>query len=111
LLRACHLAGGLRLRRRPADENEIAYQARNYPFFLWASGGLFSEFMIHQVDECCWVKDDWPVSARGIGGRSPGTENSGQNFDGYPLPTSGHWAEVLAERARHDEAHPRSRRR
>jgi hypothetical protein len=72
-------------RRQTADHTLASvatgklFRERCYPFFLWASGGLFSEFMIHQVDECCWIKDAWPVSARGVGGPSPSTESCGQN--------------------------------
>ena len=25
--------------------------------------------MIHNIDECCWMKDAWPVEAKAIGGR------------------------------------------
>ena len=31
------------------------------------------DYLIHQIDECCWIKDAWPVSADGIGGRVPGS--------------------------------------
>ena len=34
------------------------------------SSGLFIEMMIHQIDECCWIKDAWPVAAHGVGGRA-----------------------------------------
>ena len=36
---------------------------------MWASGGIFIELMIHQIDECFWIKDAWPVWAHGVGGR------------------------------------------
>ena len=46
------------------------YQIRKFHGFLWASGGCFSDFLIHNIDECCWMKDAWPVSAKGSGGRA-----------------------------------------
>ena len=39
--------------------------------------------MIHQIDECCWLKDSWPIEAHGVGGVMPYSENFGQNFDAY----------------------------
>ncbi len=49
--------------------------------FLWVSGGLFAEMNIHQIDELCWVKNAWPVSAHGIGGRVATSRDCGQNLD------------------------------
>jgi predicted dehydrogenase len=75
--------------KRPADTPELAYQIRRFHSFLWASGGSFSDFLIHNIDECCWMKDDWPVEARGIGGRHYRSDNRGefidQNFDHYTV--------------------------
>ena len=45
------------------------YQIRKFHGFLWASGGCYSDFLIHNIDECCWMKDAWPVKAKGTGGR------------------------------------------
>lgn len=83
LIRAYRMGGGQRLRPRPAEQNEIEYQIRNRMFLLWASAGLLSEYMIHQIDECCWLKDGWPVAAHGVGGRAPNNNSRGQNFDTY----------------------------
>ena len=54
----------------PPNEKELFWQIRNFVHFLWVSGGLFAEMNIHQIDEICWIKDAWPVSAHGIGGRA-----------------------------------------
>jgi predicted dehydrogenase len=85
LIRAYRMAGGRALRPCPPDQNEIAYQIRNRMFFPWASAGLLSEYMIHQIDECCWLKDGWPVAAHGVGGRAPNNDSCGQNFDTYGI--------------------------
>ena len=49
--------------------SELLYQIQRFHGFLWASGGCFSDFYIHNIDECCWMKDAWPVKAKGVGGR------------------------------------------
>jgi predicted dehydrogenase len=41
--------------------------------------------LIHQIDECCWIKDAWPVMALGQGGRVPGSRDCGQNIDTYSM--------------------------
>jgi len=68
--------------KRP-DESELHYQIRNFHAFLWASGGAFSDFLIHNIDECCWMKDAWPVEAKGFGGRHYRQDYVDQNFDSY----------------------------
>lgn len=54
---------------KPADQSEVAFQIRRFHSFLWASGGCFSDFYIHLIDHCCWMKGAWPVEAQAIGGR------------------------------------------
>jgi predicted dehydrogenase len=68
---------------KPADTPEVMYQIRNFHSFLWASGGAYSDFLIHNIDECCWMKDAWPVSAKGFGGRHYRGDYVDQNFDTY----------------------------
>jgi hypothetical protein len=41
------------------------------------------DYLIHQIDECCWIKDTWPVAAEGLGGRVPHSNDAGQNIDAY----------------------------
>jgi hypothetical protein len=41
--------------------------------------------LIHQIDECCWIKDAWPVSVSGMGGREPHSTDHGQNIDIYSM--------------------------
>jgi hypothetical protein len=54
-------------------------------FLLWASSCIFIELMIHQIDECCWIKDGWPVAAHGVGGRGPDSTDCSQNLDTYSI--------------------------
>src|SRR5262249_10908047 len=64
---------------------ELHYQIRNFHSFLWASGGCYSDFLIHNLDECCWMKDGWPVEARASGGRHYRGDKIDQNFDSYSV--------------------------
>jgi predicted dehydrogenase len=65
--------------------SELMYQIKNFHGFLWASGGAYSDFLVHNIDECCWMKDAWPVKAQGSGGRNYRGEYVDQNFDSYSV--------------------------
>jgi predicted dehydrogenase len=71
--------------RKPDDMSELLYQVQEFHAFLWASGGCFSDFYIHNIDECCWMKDSWPVEAKALGGRHYREDNIDQNFDSYSV--------------------------
>ena len=58
-------AASFRSTPKPADISDLAYQIQRFHSFLWASGGCFSDFNIHIIDNCCWMKNAWPVSAAG----------------------------------------------
>jgi predicted dehydrogenase len=73
---------------RPADIPELHYQIQRFHSFLWASGGSYSDFLIHNIDECCWMKDAWPIEAKGSGGRHYRGNNIDQNFDSYSVEYS-----------------------
>ncbi len=86
LLRAYRAAGptgSAFVGKKPDDMSELLYQIRNFHAFLWASGGGYSDFLIHNIDEGCWMKNDWPVEAKGFGGRHYRGDNVDQNFDSY----------------------------
>ena len=68
---------------KPEGEDELLWQIRNFHGFLWAGGGSYSDFLIHNIDECCWMKDAWPVHAKGYGGRHYRLDYVDQNFDTY----------------------------
>ena len=71
--------------RKPPDEKELFWQIRNFVRFYWVSGGLMAEMDIHQIDELCWIKDAWPVSAHGIGGRAANSTDCSQNLDSFSI--------------------------
>ncbi|WP_428305514.1 Gfo/Idh/MocA family protein [Lacipirellula sp.] len=70
---------------KPAERDELEWQVQNFHSFLWASGGLFSDFYIHQIDEVCWMKNKWPVKAQALGGRHYRGDAVDQNFDTYAV--------------------------
>ncbi len=65
--------------------SDLLYQVKQFHGFLWASGGTFSDFYIHQIDECCWMKDAWPIKAQAVGGRHYRGDCVDQNFDNYSV--------------------------
>ncbi|MSU42314.1 MAG: Gfo/Idh/MocA family oxidoreductase [Pedosphaera sp.] len=95
------------------DMEEIRWQIRRFHSFIWASGGLFNDFYIHNIDECCWMKGaamgdpnnsggdplkveetrekfPWPVMAQATGGKHYVKNGQGQpyvdqNFDSYSV--------------------------
>ncbi|MEN6427937.1 MAG: gfo/Idh/MocA family oxidoreductase [Phycisphaerales bacterium] len=85
LIRAYRMDPGARMGPFKGGESELLWQIRRPYFFVWTSSAWFIEMMIHQVDECCWIKDAWPVSAEGLGGREPGSEDCSQNLHTYAI--------------------------
>jgi predicted dehydrogenase len=63
----------------------LIYQIKNFHSFLWASGGAFSDFNIHNIDEICWMKNDFPIEAKATGGRTDRGDYVDQNFDHYSV--------------------------
>ncbi len=71
--------------RPESEKSELAYQIKNFHGFIWASGGAYSDFLIHNIDESCWMKNAWPVKAQASGGRHYRLDNVDQNFDTYSV--------------------------
>jgi predicted dehydrogenase len=70
---------------KPAGISDLMYQIQRFHSFLWASGGCYSDFYIHNIDECCWMKGAWPVKAQALGGRHYRGDSIDQNFDIYSV--------------------------
>ncbi|MCA9126148.1 MAG: gfo/Idh/MocA family oxidoreductase, partial [Planctomycetales bacterium] len=88
MLRAYRMAGptgSAAVPANPGNMSPLMYQIANFHGFLWLSGGAFSDFLIHNIDECCWMKNDWPVEAKASGGRHYRGDNIDQNFDVYSV--------------------------
>ncbi len=85
LIRASRMWGGGHLGKRNPSANELMWQIGRRGAFLWVTSGNMIEMLIHQIDECCWLKNSWPVSAHGLGGRVPYSMDCGQNLDTYAM--------------------------
>ena len=70
---------------KPEGISELLYQIQRSVSFLWASGGCFNDFYIHQIDECSWMKGAWPIRAKASGGRHYRGEFIDQNLDNYSV--------------------------
>jgi predicted dehydrogenase len=69
---------------RSSGVNELGHQIRNYSCFTWLNGSFLLDWLIHNLDVCCWVKNAWPHSAQGQGGRQVRTIPD-QLFDHYAV--------------------------
>ena len=76
-----HSPVGLRPQGSPARASWPTRSAttRN---FTWLNGSFLLDWLIHNLDVCCWVKGAWPVSCQGQGGRQVRTLPD-QLFDHY----------------------------
>jgi predicted dehydrogenase len=79
---AYRMHGSVGFSPRREGESELAHQIRNYSNFTWTNGSFFLDWLIHNLDVCCMVKNAWPVSAHGQGARRMRTEPD-QLFDQY----------------------------
>jgi len=69
-LQANDFRGPIWVKPKQADWTEMEYQMRNWYYFTWLSGDFNVEQHVHMLDTCAWImKDEYPVSAMGIGGR------------------------------------------
>ena len=79
---AYRMHGPVGLQPRQPGMSELAYQIKNYSCFTWLNGSFLEDWLIHNIDVCCWAKNAWPVSAQGMGGRQVRQEPD-QLFDHY----------------------------
>ncbi|MBT5926963.1 MAG: Gfo/Idh/MocA family oxidoreductase [Verrucomicrobia bacterium] len=79
---AYRMHGPVGVKARQPDMTELAYQISNYSCFTWLNGSFIVDWLIHNIDVCCWVKNDWPVSVQGMGGRQV-RQTADQLFDHY----------------------------
>lgn len=79
---AYRMHGPVGVSPRQPGMKEMAYQIANYSCFTWLNGSFIVDWLIHNIDICCWVHNAWPVSAQGMGGRQVRTD-ADQLFDHY----------------------------
>ena len=86
LIRANRLGGGGWLNNQGEGATDLMNQLQfGRSHLFWVGSGQMVDNLIHQIDECCWIKDAWPVSANGLGGRVPRSQDRGQNIDVYSM--------------------------
>jgi len=86
LIRADRLGGYSALGNMGDKATDLIQQlqfGRNYLF--WVGAGQMVDYLIHQIDEACWLKDSWPVMAHGHGGRIPRSTDRSQCLDTYEM--------------------------
>ena len=85
-IRANRLTGRRWMRDQGEKSNDLLSQlAFGKAQLLWIGSGHMVDNLIHQIDECCWLMDDWPVSCHGMGGREVGSDDRSQNLDIYSM--------------------------
>lgn len=92
--------GPVGLAPKESGMSEMAYQIRHFHNFNWLGGSFILDWLIHNLDVCCWAKDAWPVSAQGQGGRQMRTEPD-QMFDHYAVEYSFPDGTRMLAQARH----------
>jgi predicted dehydrogenase len=99
-LRTYRMHDAVGISPKPPGVSELSHQIRHYNNFTWLNAGFFVDWLIHNIDVCCWAKNAWPISAQGMGGRSVRTEPD-QMFDHYMVEyTFADGAKLFAQ-ARH----------
>jgi predicted dehydrogenase len=69
-LQANDFRGPIWVKPREAGWSDMEYHMKNWYYFTWLSGDFNVEQHVHMLDTCAWImKDDYPVSAMGLGGR------------------------------------------
>ena len=62
--------GPIWVKPRQPGWTDMEYHMRNWYYFTWLSGDFNVEQHVHMLDVCAWImKDEYPVSAMGLGGR------------------------------------------
>jgi myo-inositol 2-dehydrogenase / D-chiro-inositol 1-dehydrogenase len=79
---AYRMHGPVTLNAKTAGTSELLHQIANYSCFTWLNGSFLVDWLIHNIDVCCWVKNAWPISVQGMGGRQMRQE-ADQLFDHY----------------------------
>jgi predicted dehydrogenase len=69
-LQANDFRGPIWVNPRQPGWTDMEYHMRNWYYFTWLSGDFNVEQHVHMLDVCAWLmKDQYPFSAVGLGGR------------------------------------------
>jgi len=81
---AYRMHGPIGLGGRRENESLLSHQIRNYSNFTWINGSPLLDWLIHNLDVCCWAKDAYPVVAQGQCGRRV-RKDKDQIYDQYAV--------------------------
>jgi len=62
---AYRMHGAIGFSARRDNESVLSHQIRNYSNFTWINGSPMLDWLIHNLDVCCWAKGEYPVVAQG----------------------------------------------
>jgi predicted dehydrogenase len=84
----CYWCGGdmlgyWRYFKRENMANDMEWQCRNWPWFLWTSGDHIVEQHVHNIDVINWALASHPVKAFGMGGRA--ARKNGNIYDHFAV--------------------------
>ena len=70
IMQANDFRGPIWVKPRQPGQTDMEYHMRNWYYFTWLSGDFNVEQHVHMLDLCSWaMRDEYPVSAIGTGGR------------------------------------------
>lgn len=76
------ISGGVWHKPRKPNQTEMDYQMRNWYYFNWLCGDHINEQHVHNIDVANWVKNSYPISCQGTGGRQVRNgKDDGEIFD------------------------------
>jgi predicted dehydrogenase len=86
-LQANDFRGPIWVKPRQPGWTDMYYHMQNWYYFTWLSGDFNVEQHVHMLDVCSWImKDEYPISAMGLGGRSVRTgAEYGNIFDHHSV--------------------------
>ena len=86
-LQANDFRGPIWVKPRQPGWTDMQYHMQNWYYFTWLSGDFNVEQHVHMLDVCAWMmKDEYPVSAMGLGGRAVRTgPEYGNIFDHHSV--------------------------
>ncbi len=69
-LQANDFRGPIWVKPRQPGWTDMQWHMHNWYYFTWLSGDFNVEQHVHMLDVCAWImRDEYPVSAMGLGGR------------------------------------------
>ena len=87
---------------REEGQTELEHQMKNWYYFNWLCGDHIVEQHIHNLDVINWLKDAYPVKARGMGGREVRVAKEyGQIFDHFAVEFHYKDGSVMLSQCRH----------